>query len=375
MSEEAVAVAESTEEMSPGGLFTAQEFKSLKDGIEEAAKDDDAMPSTPEPAPEPVASKTPLEPDKTTPADEPSRKPEPTADSRELKADSSTEPEVSEPAEPAEKKADEELPASGFDDQLLARAEQMGFSKQAAQSFGTPDKLETALTVLDQRLIGLKKPTSATAPQVPAPQAPAQQVSTTPPAAAPAQPVQAPPVQQVVDALTIDLDPDEHDPAIVEQFKKLHSHYEARANQFEQAFVGLFTAMQSGQRQSDLQAVNQSIEKLNGDMKDLITPEIRAQIHPTAVALAGALSQNGLPVPSIPELVTRAARSLLSEQLIEKEHKRATDEISAKLDKRASQRTARPVQHHSSEPGLTREEKKDQDVKDIGAYMSEHGMR
>ncbi len=361
MSEEGTAVLEKTEEeTTPGGLFTKQEFEDLKKGIDEiAASRDDSIPRETEPA----ASDAPPEPEEATPADEPSRTPEPAA----LPEADPVEPEVPEPAEPAPEKADEESPAAGFDDLLLARAEQMGFSKQAAESFGTPDKLETALTVLDQRLIGTVQPKAP-----PAPQAPAQQVA---PAVPAAPVVQAPPVQPVADSFVIDLDPDEHSLEIVEQFKKLHSHYEGRANQFEQAFAVLVTAIQSGQQRSDLQVVNQSIDGLNGNMKGLITPEIRAQIHPTAIALASALSQNGLPVPSIPQLVTRAAQSLLSEQLLKNEHKRATDEISEKLDKRASQRTARPVQHRSAEPGLTKKEKKEQSVKDVGAYMRERGMR
>lgn len=357
MSEEGTAVLESTEETTTDGLFTKQELTDLKAGVARVAASRDEVPRESEPA-----GDTSPEPDETKPADEPSRTPV----ASEPVTSESTEPEVSEPAEPA--KADEESPAAGFDDQLLARAKQMGFSKEQAQSFGTPDKLEIALTSFDQRLIGLAKPRSPAVQATPVAPAPATPV-------APVAPVQAQPVQQVADALTIDLNDEEHDPAIVDQFKKLHSHYEARANQFEQAFVQLVTMMQSGQRQSDLQAVNQSIEGLNGDMKGMMTPEIRAQIHPTAVALANALSQQGLPVPGVTELVTRAARSLMSEQLLENEHKRATDEIGAKLDRRASQRTARPVQHRSSEPGLTKEEKKEQSVKELGAYMSEHGHR
>ncbi len=342
MSEDGTAVLEEQEKMTPGGLFTAKQYEDLKEQITEVAASREAeIPREPEQA----SDTPPVEPE-AVPADEPSREPAP------------AEPEVSESAEPAE--AADESPAAEFDDQLLARAEQMGFTKQAAQSFGTPDKLQTALTVLDQRLIGLHKP----AP-----------VAVEPAAAAAPAPAAAPAAQQLVDALTIDLDPEEHSPEIVEQFKKLHAHYEGRANQFEQVLVGLVTAMQAGQQQSEAQVVNQSIDGFNGDLKALITPEVRAQIQPTAVGLARGLAQAGLPVPSIPELVTRATHSLLSEQLLKNEHKRAADELSAKLDKRASQRTARPVQHHAAEPGATKEEKQKRAVQEIEAFKAERGMR
>ena len=365
MPEESTTVLESQEtEMTPGGLFSVKEFEDLKQGIKEASdsKIRDDVPRETEP--EPAASDTPSELEETPatePADEPSREPEPAAPKPD-------EPEVPETAEPAKEQADEESPVAVFDDQLLARADQMGFSKKAAQSFGTPDNLERALITLDQRLIGLNKP------KQPAATLPAQEPAKEPTPVAPA-PVAPAPVAQTIDALTIDLDPDEHSPEIVAQFKKLHNHYEARAQQFEQAFVVLATAMQSGQRQSEAQLINEAVEGLDENLKSLITPEVRLEIDPSAVTLAQNLRRNGLPVPGIKQLVKRAAQGLLSEQLLENEHKRATDEISAKLDKRASQRTARPVQHRSSEPGLTRKEKQEQNVKKLGAYMSEHGMR
>ncbi len=355
MSEEGTAVLESTEEeRTPGGLFSKTEFENLKAGITKAAGRDD-VPREPEPAKASVP-----EPEETEAADEPSREPE-----TETPEPVSPEPEVpSEPAEPAEKKADEESPAAEFDDTLLARAEQMGFSKQAAESFGTPDKLETALTVLDQRLIGMTRSQQPVVPQPPVQQA-----------APPVQTVQAPPAQQALDALTIDLDPEEHDPAIVEQFKKLHAHYEARAQQFEQAFVGLLTGARNTTAANEVRLVSQAIEGLGDEMKVLITPEIRAQIHPTAYALGSALSQSRLPVPGIPELVKRAAHSLLSEQLLTNKTKRATEELGAKLEKRASQRTTRPSQHHSEEPALTKKEAQEKRVESVAAFQRERGWR
>ena len=347
MAEEGTAVLDAPEEMTPGGLFTTEEFETLKQNIEQAAQPrEDDIPREPEPvaaepSPEPVA---PV-------ADEHSSEPviEPAA---------SIEPEVPEPTpEPQETVTVAEDGPVEFDDQLLSRAKQMGFSKEQAQKFGTPDNLESTLTALDQRLIGMGTP----------------KVATPPPAAVP--PVQPQPVAQPLPSeLSIDLDPEEHDPKIVEQFQKLHSHYEAKSQQFEQVLVGLVQAMQSGQRQSDEQLIEQAVQELPENIKRLVTPEVRAQISPSTFMLASQLSKHGLQVPTVRNLVSRAARSLLTDQLLKQEHTRATDEISEKLERRSAQRTSRPTSHRSKDPAMDAKERKGQDVKEIAAKMRDLGM-
>lgn len=354
MPEEGTAVLDQPEEMSPGGLFSKEEYEKIQQEIVTAAKSREAdIPRETEP----VATETPPEPEAKV-ADDPAR--EPSADAAET-----VEPEVTETTEPPPTPESGDGPEVAFDDQLLVRAEQMGFSKEQAQAFGTPGNLEIALTAFDQRLIGLSKPKAApTQPVVPPPAVP--QV--------PVPPAQPAPVQQPISALTIDLDPEEHDSKIVEQFQKLHAHYEARANQFEQAFVGLVQSVQTGQRQSDAQRIERAVQELPENIKNLVTPEIRQQLDPTVFGLAQALANNSLSVPNDRELVKRAAQSLLTEQLLKQEHKRATDEISDKLEKRAAQQTDRPVHHRSVDPAMSPAERKRQAVRDIDAFGRERGM-
>jgi hypothetical protein len=224
-------------------------------------------------------------------------------------------------------KGKEAADAPNFGDELLARGEKLGLSKEEIADFGTPEMAAKALTLLEKRSQG-----------------------------APAQPAEADKATQTAkptgfEKFKVALDPDVYDPAIIETINGINDHY---AKQFETMQGQLSQAHESLSRQQALQFEQQFegwIGELSDGYKDVLGEgsgadmdknsepfKNRVKVLDEMETIAAGCSRMGKQVPPYGELFEKALASVFKN----KQGEIARKEISSKLSKR--QIIARPSQ-------------------------------
>lgn len=276
----------------------------------------------------------------------------------EPEADSTPEPEQA--SAPAAEAEPESAPESvDFDADILKEAvESYGWSEDEVKSFGSRDKLQHAMRLIDREFsnIGrqLRTPQqNAPNQQTPSQESAAPQSSTS--AAAPA-----------LSKYELKLDPDSFDPDTLKAFQDMNEHYNStveklhnellRERERTAAMDQQFGAITSQQQQAEAARIEQEMEAFfnglgdewkdtfgKGDYRELISvnPTVvqnRAKLFEEMENIRIGQEARGRSVSSRDELRQRALRSAFGDNL----KTIARKELTSKVQERQSQQIARP---------------------------------
>jgi len=234
------------------------------------------------------------------------------------------------PAGDTDATGEDDEPADGFGDDILARAESIGLSKEEARAFGKPEALEKALSHFDRQLANVGTPPPGTLP----PQAPGNEGEYVP----------SPHLEKM-------LDPEnEYDPDLVAAMVAQDKQFQAMNN-------GMAQRDAAAQEAADIEyeAKYDSILKEVGS-ESLYGKGPTSKLHRNSSALTNRIQTNamaqsimknaadaGLPVPTLADAVGRAHRAMFPQEF----EKQVREGLTKKIDKRGNQTIHKPFNRKS----------------------------
>lgn len=267
----------------------------------------------------------------------------------------------------------------GFSAELLASAEQYGFTADEAKAFGSPDHLQRAMTALDrkaaawareeQKKTGQAADAGKTADQTPASPAPASgSAAPATPAAKPATPPAQTPAAAAnpaaaadasLDKFKLELDPNEYDEGTISVLNGLNDHYDGLVRSLRGELDSLKSqlGMVSGRMQADegarfVEQMDSFFDGLGDEFKETFGKGKLDDFRPDAQelanrqklveemnALALADEKVGRKRSSTSDLAKRALNVLHADKLETIARKKVTDQV----QKRNGQAISRPT--------------------------------
>lgn len=237
--------------------------------------------------------------------------------------------------------ADSDTDDGGFDAALLGRATQAGLSEVEARSFETPERLQTALSVLDRQAAAFAR--QAQAPPDAGGNGAAQETAGQ---------------DSGPEEFKLDLNEEDYEPEVLTAFGTMT----AEINRLRTELHGVRQESSSREQRDFENRFDTMLGGLGDEFKPLIgdgptaslgaadpTLQARIAIADEMMAMSAGYAQLGRPAPSDAELVQRAARAVLGDQVTQQATSSATRKVSGQLRDRSGKFVQRPTHRNAKD--------------------------